>query len=142
MRLLTTIQDEGVSIQARTASIHRNGWRVVLNGSVVVESRDDITTAYIKELGKGLIRVALKEARKNVPFYSVLRYLPLGYARVLLIEKDHRRGVLKSFGLRKELIGTIQVQMIKRIRSPDIFGSTIEQVGSIRYAWNKAWLSE
>ncbi len=142
VRFLATVQNKGVSIQARTVSIHRNGWRVVLNGSVVVESKYDITTAYIKQQGNGLIRIALKEARKNVPFYSPLRYLPLGYARVSLIDKDHRRGVLKSFGLRKELIGTIQVQMIKRIRSPDIFGSTIEQIGSIRYAWNKEWLSE
>ena len=142
VRLITMVQDEGVSMQARTVSIHRNGWRVVLNGSVVVESKDDITTSYIKDLGNGLIRFTLKEARKNIPFYSVLRYLPLGYARISLIDKDYRRGVLKSFGLRKELIGTVQVQMIKRIRSPDIFGSTIEQVGNIRYAWNKAWLSE
>ena len=142
VRVLTTVHDEGVNIHARTVSIHRNGWRVVLNGSVVVESKDNITTAYVKELGNSLIRNSLKEARKNVPLYSILRYLPLGYARISLIDGDYRRGVLKSFGLRKELIGTIQIQNIKRIRSPDIFGSTIEQIGNIRYAWNKAWLGE
>lgn len=142
IQMLTTIRDEGIEANARTAKIHRNGWRVVLNGSVVLESKENITTDYIKNRGSKLIRIALKEAKNNEPLYSILRCLPLGYARISLIEGDYRREVLNGFGLRKELIGTIQVQSINRIHSPDIFGSTIEHVGKIRHAWNKAWLGE
>ncbi|SEA84176.1 hypothetical protein SAMN05660420_03376 [Desulfuromusa kysingii] len=142
VRTLTAVQGEGVEILARNVNIHRNGWKLVLNGNIVLESKDNITADYIKSRGIGLIRTALKQARRNEPIYSILRYIPLGYARISLIEEDYRRSVLKGFGLRKELIGTIQVQNIKRIRAPDIFGATIEQVGKIRYAWNKSWLSE
>jgi hypothetical protein len=41
-----------------------------------------VSTYDIKNIGNKLISVALKAARKKLPWYSFLRYLPLGYARV------------------------------------------------------------
>jgi len=46
---------------------------------------------------------------------------------------------LESYGLGPDLIGTVQIQKIKRIKAPDIIGSSIEQIGKFRFAWNKAW---
>ena len=47
-----------------------------------------------------------------------------------------------GFGLGRNLVCTIQVKRIQRIRSPDIMGSTVEQLGGYRIAWNRAWLEE
>jgi len=65
-----------------------------------------------------------------------LNLLPLGYARISLFEKDYRKRRIVSFGLNKELIGTIQMKKIKRIKVPDIFNSTIDVKGKYRFAWN------
>ncbi len=136
---LLHIKDHGVEIHARDADIHRNGWRVVLEADVVLESKEEITSSIVKEKGSKLISLSLKTARRKMPMYSIVKYLPLGYARVSVFNKDYRCRVLKNYGLCKELIGTVQVQKIMRIKSPDIFGSTIEHVGKIKYAWNNAW---
>ncbi len=142
LKELLSIKKSGRQIIARNAEIHRNGWRVVLNANVVIESEQGVNLIEVKNNGRKIIYTALSLARGKIPWYKVVKYLPLGYARVLLFNKDYRCRELKSFGLRKNLIGTLQKQRIMGIKSPDIFGSTIEHVGSIKYAWNKAWLDE
>ena len=47
---------------------------------------------------------------------------------------------MQGFGLENDLIGTIQVQHIEAISSPDIIGAEVETRGKYRLAWNKAWL--
>ncbi|MDN3431423.1 hypothetical protein [Pseudoalteromonas sp. APC 3907] len=140
-RLLKTI-NSGVELHSRNAKIHRNGWRVVLNADVVIESSYIVSTSDIKNIGKKLIKIALKAARKQLPLYSFLRYLPIGYARVSLFNNDYRCSHLHGFGLRKELIGTVKLQKIKKIKTPDLFGSSIENDGRLTYAWNKSWLEQ
>jgi hypothetical protein len=142
LKELLKVKKNGRLITARNAEIHRNGWRVILNAGVVIDSEQEVTSTDVKNNGRKIISTALKLARRKTPWYKVVKYLPLGYARISLFNKDFRCRELKSFGLRKNLIGTIQKQKIMRIKSPDIFGSTIEHVGSIKYAWNKAWLDE
>jgi hypothetical protein len=75
-------------------------------------------------------------------YYSILRYLPLGYARVNIFQKDYRRRRLVNFGLAEDLIGTVQIKRIRRIKAPDIFGSTVEKCGRVRIAWNHRWLEK
>ena len=84
--------------------------------------------------------VALRAARTSTPRLSLLRLLPVGYMRLSIFDKDLRRRRLSGFGLGEELVCTLQLQRIRRIRSPDIFGSTIETSHNWRIAWNKAWL--
>jgi len=142
MNDLTNTRKEGISISVRNAKIHRNGWRVVLDADIVFESNSKISSSYVKKNGPKLISISINEARKRCKWYSIIKYLPLGFARISLMEGDYRSRVLKGFGLRKELIGTLQVQTISRIRTPDIYGATIEYDGKIKYAWNKAWIEE
>lgn len=140
-RLLKIISS-GVELHSRNAKIHRNGWRVILNADVVIESSDIVAASDVKNIGNKLIKIALKAARKQQPIYSFLRYLPLGYARVSLFSDDYRCSHLQGFGLRKELIGTVKLQKIMRIKSPDLLGSSIEHDGRLTYAWNRSWLEQ
>lgn len=130
-------------IYIREANIHRNAWGTVLNGSVFVECHNSsITQDIIRKVRRKAVGKALSEARKRMPIYKITRFLPLGYARISVFCKDYRRRRLSGFGLGPHLVCTIQVKRIRRIRSPDIMGSSIEQLGGYRIAWNRAWLEE
>lgn len=94
----------------------------------------------IRSHKRRIIRSAAKDARSSVSRFDVVRYLPLGYAHVSVYSEDFRRRRLSSFGLGPELVCTIQLQRIRRIKSPDIMGSTIETSGNWRIAWNQAWI--
>lgn len=129
-------------LDIRNSHIHRNGWGLVLRADVVLHTPDPAVTQEIirKNLGR-LMRSALRDARRSLPLYSVTRYLPLGFARVAVFRRDYRARRLGSFGLGEDLIGTVQVSRIRRIKAPDISGATIEVIGRFRVAWNKAWLT-
>jgi len=130
---------EGLDFLLRNISIHRNGWRLVLNGSVIIEDKVNNIELKIKTEAKRIIRLCLKKAKKQHK-NILLRLLPLGYARISLFNKDYRSRRLDSFGLKKELIGTIQIKKIRRIQVPDIYNSRIENFQNYRFAWNKKWL--
>lgn len=128
-------------IISRNASIHRNGWSLVLNGSVVIEnSTKDNSANIIRTHRRQIIRKVAKQARTSTSLLNPIRYLPIGYARIAVFSKDFRQRRLNSFGLGPELICTIQLKYIHRIKSPDIMGSTIETKGNWRIAWNRAWI--
>lgn len=130
-------------INVREASIHRNAWGVVLDGCVFVDFHDsEISQDLIRKFRRKIIRKALSKARNNTPVYKIHHFLPLGFARISVFCKDYRLRRLLGFGLGAHLICTIQVKRIQRIQSPDIMGSTIEQLGHYRIAWNRAWLEE
>lgn len=127
----------------RQAEIHRNAWGVVLKADVVLEGDgEQIEQANVRRQCKALIRKSLRKARHEKPYTSILRYLPLGYARVHIFQKDYRRRLLMNFGLAEDMVGTVQIKRIGRIKAPDITGSTIEQKGSVRIAWNHRWLEQ
>ncbi len=128
-----------LDIIIKDASIHKNGWRLVLNSSVIINNNKNDVNLKIKAEARRIIKLSLKKAKrqnKNL----LLNLLPLGYARIGLFEKEYRKRRLSSFGLNKELIGTIQIKKIKRIKVPDIFNSTIDVKGKYRFAWNKKWM--
>lgn len=131
------------NIHVREANIHKNAWGCVLTGSVFLHmSCGNLTQDAVRKFQKRIIRQALSEARKNTSWFRALRFLPLGFARISVFSKDYRRRRLSGFGLGQDLVCTIQIKRIKRIRSPDIIGSTIEQLGNYRIAWNRAWLKD
>lgn len=130
-------------IYVREANIHRNAWGSVLTGSVFMESPDgSLTQDLIRRFRRRIVRKALSVARKKTSIYKISHFLPLGFARISVFCKDYRRRRLSGYGLGRHLVCTVQVKRIQRIRSPDIIGSTIEQLGSYRIAWNRAWLEE
>lgn len=118
----------------RVATIHRNGWRSVLNGTVVIPR---LSPPQIRRFRRRIINAALTVATTHS---LVTRHLPLGFAQVSVFCRDYRARRLTSYGLGPDLVCTVRYQTISRIRSPDIIGSTVEVLGTWRIAWNRAWL--
>ena len=128
-----------ITVTPRQAEIHRNGWRAVVNGSVVVSIEGEIAPQQaVKKARKRIVKVVRTLARKNSKWSNIAKYLPIGYARIAVFQKDRRHRQL--YGLSSDLVCTVQVQFISKIKSPDIAGSTIETVWPYRIAWNKAWI--
>jgi len=131
-------------IKIRGAETHLNGWRRVVNGQALIQlpEGEEVTDKVVRRFKKRIVRQAFKAALRRKSRLSPVRYLPLGYATISVFRKDYRGRRLSGFGLGSDLIGTIQMKRISRIKAPDIIGSTIEQHGSYRIAWNRAWLDE
>ena len=127
-------------VVGREAGMHRNAWCYVLRGAVVMpDLTDDTAAAKIRTNRRRIILMAARKARSSTSRIDTVRYLPLGYARVGVYSEDFRRRRLNGFGLGPQLICTVQLQRIPRIKSPDIEGSAIEASGNWRIAWNRAW---
>ena len=127
----------------RSSAIHRNGWGIVLDARVVIgrEVRD-LDQDLIRRNCARIVRKSARIVRAELSVFNICKYLPLGFCRIHVYRKDHRTRRLSNFGLANDLVCTIQVQRIRRIRSPDIFGSTIEIKGRYRIAWNRNWLED
>jgi len=130
-----------IEVVPRGGKMHRNGWRSVLNGQVWLPN-DGSTPDQdsIRSSCRQIVRAALRDAQRQMSRLSLERYLPLGFARIYVFRRNYRKRRLINFGLREDLICTVQFQRIRGIRSPDILGSTVERCGRYRIAWNKAWL--
>lgn len=129
-------------ISIRETKIHRNSWGCVLNGSVYIQRNKagELDQDAIRKACSRIVKKSLSHARHQSSSLSLSRYLPLGFAHISVFRKNYRRRRLASFGLGSDLIGTIRIQRIGRITSPDITGSIIEKKGRYRIAWNSAWL--
>jgi len=122
----------------REAKIHRNSWGSVLSGCIHITNHSGDIIKDIRKACNGIIQKCLSHARRQTPRSDLLRYLPLGYARISIFCSDQRRRQLNGLG--KELVCTIQIKRINRIQAPDIYESTIEIRGRFRIAWNRAWI--
>lgn len=112
-----------------------------MKADIVIESvGKEINEKIVRENSRSIIRLAKRHARRQLSCLNIARYLPLGFVQINVFCADHRARRLAGFGLGKDLVGTIRLQRIRRIRSPDIFGSTIEIYGGLRFAWNRSWL--
>ena len=128
------------NIICRNATVHRNSWGAVLNAQVVVEGIDDCDMAdIVRRNRRRIVRLAKQQAGKQCGF-SLAARLPVGFANVAVFRRDFRRRRLSSFGLGDDLVCTVKLRRIRRIQSPDLMGSTVENKGKWRIAWNKAWL--
>ena len=124
----------------RFATVHRNSWGAVLQGSVVLEGvADQELVGVIRDNCGRIVKMGKRNARRSSGF-NFSRLLPIGYAQINVFRRDYRRRKLSSFGLGDDLVCTVRLQRISRIKAPDIFESTIETRGKWRIAWNKAWL--
>lgn len=129
------------NVVSRNAYMHRNAWGYVLNGDVVLKGFNKETVAnFIRSKKRWIIRKVAKRARTSTSWFNLARCLPLGFARISVFSEDFRRRRLGDFRLGPELICTIQLQRIRRIKMPDIMGSKIEVCGNFRIAWNRAWI--
>ena len=130
------------NVRARMSSLHRAGWGAVLKGSVyIVPTQGVISQELLRNNCRRIISTSLSGARRDCPLTSIVRYLPLRYARIAVFAKNYRRRRLLDFGLGTDLVATIQIQLLSKIRSPDIYGSQVEIRGRYRIAWNSKWLA-
>ena len=128
------------SVVCRSAIIHRNSWGAVLNADVVMQGLEGkaAVDAVIK-YRRYIVRSARRHARR-LNRLSGAAYLPLAFVQVQIYRRDYRKRRLRSLGLGRDLICTLRLQRMRRIKSPDIIGSTVQVVGQWRIAWNRAWL--
>lgn len=128
-------------LKFREVEIHRNGWRSVVNARVYLRRNGGaLDKHYVRRVRRGILRKAVREARRAAAWHDLAKYLPSGYVGVSIFETDHRRRRLGGYGLGPDLICRLKSNNISRIREPDLIDSTIEQVGRFRFAWNRAWL--
>jgi hypothetical protein len=128
------------TIHVRRAASHQNGMWAILNAAVVLETvSGEVSAAQIRTACHRILTSASHAARRAHPWWSLIRWLPLGWARIAVFCKDHRKRGMNSYGLGPDLVCTVQVRRLKRVKVPDILGSCIEQRGPYRIAWNRAW---
>ena len=132
-----------VNLLIRATAIHRNSWGIVLESHVVIgrDAREIDQELIRRHCGK-IVRNSLKAGRRSLSRLDICRYLPLGFCTIHVFRNDHRVRRLVGFGLKSDLICTIKVQRLRRIKSADIIGATIERYGRYRIAWNRSWLQE
>jgi hypothetical protein len=130
-----------IMIMVRIAKVHINGWKIVLNSSVVIENSGNIniTISDIRKQINRIINITEREGRRKGRIIEKL--LPLGYAKIKIYNKDFRIRKLQNYGLENHLVCEIEFKKIKRIRSLYILGSTLEKYNNnIVIAWNRKWL--
>jgi len=129
------------TVVVRIASLHRSGCWAILRATVVISAPEgDADKAAVRSASKRIFKRALALARSNHGLLVPAHWLALGWGRIFVLRADHRRTRLSSFGLGADLICTLQVARSRRVRVPDIMGSTVEQRGKLRIAWNRAWM--
>ena len=78
----------------------------------------------------------ITKARQHSSKFNIARYLRIGYARINIYSVDLRKRDLGKSGIINELLCTIQVKILQRIKSPDIIGGIPELSGNIKIVWN------
>ncbi len=127
-------------IICRNSEVHRNSWGAILNADIVIDESDNASLIeVIHTFRKRIVKLAMKQARKQNRF-NLATYLPIGFANIKVFRRDYRARRLNGFGLKSDLVCNVKFQRLRRIQSPDLFGSTVETKGKWRIAWNKAWL--
>ena len=130
-----------IDVKARSATIHQNSWGSVLNGKVVIrDAPSHINKEAIRNSCGLIVSRALSLARKKCSWLSFVPYLPIGFAQISVYQKNYRNRRLADIGLGSDLVCTVRIHRIRRINAPDIAGSTIEQKGKYRIAWNRNWV--
>lgn len=139
-REMKRIDTASPNIRVRETSLHRNGWRLVVNSRIVVEGANNREMKqFILKNASRIIRASVRHSKQKSN--SVLyKFMLSGFVLAHVYCEDFRRRKINRYGLGEALVCTITMQKIKRIKNPDILNSTIEYVSGYRIAWNKQWL--
>lgn len=133
-------QHKPVQFVVRDTKIHRksSGFTVISDPSIIIKTKDGLVTEeLIRTHRRKIIRTAIRYSRKKCGRFSLTRYLPVRYIRVFIYDSDKR--VRNLSGLIPQLVATIEVNTSRKIRTIDIFGSTVERIGKYRIAWYNHW---
>lgn len=128
----------------RDNKFHSKKTFVVLQDTSVVIDRnyngDKIDL--IRNNYKKIISIAKRDFKKKCSLFSIMRYLPVKYARIFVFETDLRVRELRNSGITENLIASIGINTKKKIRTIDILGGIPEQFGKYRIVWNKKWIEK
>jgi hypothetical protein len=137
--MLRKVKDEfsTLSISVRKTEIHRNGCYIAVNGEVFVKQNQCVSLRkLIRDNSSRIVKRVVKHARKNERRYNILSFLPVGFVRLGIYSKDFRVRKLGVSGLIPELLCTIELKKLKRIKCPDILGGKPEIIKNFRVVWN------
>lgn len=124
----------------RNSNSHRRGARIVINDPRVYVSIQDAKelVSFIRQNHRHIIKSCIRNAKKQSKFLFA-RFLKTEYIRVSLYDKDFRKRTFDGLGLSENLIGTIEFNASKKIKTIDILGGIPEQHGQYRIVWNSKW---
>lgn len=128
----------------RETQIHsKKYYTVITDPSIIIKPRfqTDIQNL-IRNNKKKIVQIAIKKSKATVPFFSKANMLPVKYIRLFIYDTNKRVRQLRHSGLIEELVCTIEVNTTRRIRTIDIIGGTVEQIGKYRIVWNRKWLDK
>ena len=129
----------------RKIECHRNGFRTVIKGSIVLSSQSLSTLEqeqdFVRQKALEMIKKAKKANQNQLSLLMLLRFLPNGYISLNVYNKSIRDRQLGTSGLVQELVCVIKRCQIKRIKDIDIFGGVSEDISNgYRIVWNKSYL--
>jgi hypothetical protein len=124
--------------KTRKVSTHKNRFHQVIIGSSVIYPKNNmdekkIVLKFLEKIAKDV-----KKMSQYDKFY--LKYLPIGYLKINVYNKDFRKKELGVSGLIPQLVCTIIKRKLKRIREIDIFEGTPQIIKGYRIVWNKSFL--
>lgn len=126
-----------LTLNIRDLEMHKNEFHSVINSRIIINTHLKIhINKIIRKYCGYIIKRVTRMARKRVKITNISKYLPLGFIRISLYEKDFRLRKLGSAGIIPELICTLEIKTLKRIKAPDIIGGIPEWVKNIKIVWN------
>ena len=126
----------------RETQIHsKRYFTVIADPSIIIKSKFQIDVQnLLRQNRRKIVRLSIKKSKETLPYFSKARLFPVKYVRIFVYDTDKRVRQLRHSGLIKELICSIEVNTTRRIKTIDIIGGTVEQIGKYRIVWNKKWL--
>lgn len=128
----------------RETQIHsKKYFTVITDPSIVIKPNyhNDIQNL-IRNNRKKIVKLTIKKSKKTVPFFSKANILPVKYIRLFIYDTDKRVRQLRYSGLIEELICTIEINTTRKIKTIDIIGGTLEEIGKYRIVWNRKWIEK
>lgn len=128
-------------IEVRDVDFHfKKANLVIPDSSVIISSCSPVESLnLIRKQHSQIVRKVIIHTRNQMQALSYRRFYPATYIRVFIYDSNERIRNLRHSGLTKELIATIQVNVSREIKVPDLINSEIEQFGKYRIFWNKKW---
>ncbi len=127
--------------QVRHCAIHAKwGYSIIPDAVVILNiEQDHEAKERMRVHHRSIVRGTIAACRRSLPWYSLARYLPVRYARIMVHATDKRRRHLQHAGLPSDLIGTVGFNTSGRIKNIEIIGGTLEERGKYRLVWNSRW---
>ncbi len=114
------------------AKMHRNGFYSVVNGDANWRNDEFVDgPTLVRRDYRKIVRSAIRTAKSQLPWYSPLRFLPLGFLSIGVYTTPIRIREFKT-GLIPQFVGEIKIHKLARIRDRDIDDGMVEIYGKYK----------